>query len=406
MSYAGKLILLNSTVTSLLIYTMCMLKFPPKLIEMLDKIRRRCLWIKKTDQGDKRNTLAAWDMVCKPKNKGGLGVINLRVQNEALLMKFLRKFYNKMDIPWVQLTWDTYYNQKIPHATDPVGSFWWRDVLKLSPNFRWVSPINIVCGTTALFWKDMWSDELLQDSHPRAFSYAANEDVSVKDFLRITSLGEAFHLPLSPQAHAEVRDMQTIVTLFQPMTAVSDVWYYIWGKTVFKSTDYYRFFFREVQSHQVFVWLWKSKCTMKLKVFGWLLLNDRLNTRNMLKRRHYNIREDHNCLLCGLNIEETVQHMIFTWSFSRQCWTVLGIDWIPFHGRLQAIQDQINAHIPRQCSWRNSLWLLGACGRKGIINTLGQLTPPCGPGLIGSKETFISSSIELKRHISLLCSLL
>ena len=83
---------------------MCTLKFPPKLIEMLDRIRRRCLWIKKTAQGEKCNSLAAWNMVCKPENKGGLGVLNLKIQNEALLMKFLHKFYNKLDIPWVQLT--------------------------------------------------------------------------------------------------------------------------------------------------------------------------------------------------------------------------------------------------------------------------------------------------------------
>ena len=78
-------------------------------------------------------------MVCKPKNKGGLGVLNLRIQNEALLMKFLHKFYNKLDIPWVQLTWDGYYDRKIPHSTDPIGSFWWKDVLKLTPEFRGIS---------------------------------------------------------------------------------------------------------------------------------------------------------------------------------------------------------------------------------------------------------------------------
>ena len=88
MSYAGKLTLLNTTITSLLSYAMCTLKFSLKLIEILDKIRRRCLWVKKTDQGEKSNSLAAWDMVCKPKNKGGLGVINLKIQNEALLLKF------------------------------------------------------------------------------------------------------------------------------------------------------------------------------------------------------------------------------------------------------------------------------------------------------------------------------
>ena len=86
-----------------------------------------------------------------------------------------------MDIPWVQLIWDSYYSPKIPHACDPVGSFWWKDILKLTPIFRGISKVNIVCGTTALFWKDLWSDQLLQDSHPRAFSHSMNKDISVKD---------------------------------------------------------------------------------------------------------------------------------------------------------------------------------------------------------------------------------
>ena len=123
LTYGGKLSWLNSSVTSLLVFSMCTLKFPPKLIEILDKIRRRCLWTKKTEYGDRCNSLAAWDLVCRPKKNGGLGVINLNINNEALLLKFLHKFINRLDVPWVNLIWDDNYDGKIPHAVDPVGSF-------------------------------------------------------------------------------------------------------------------------------------------------------------------------------------------------------------------------------------------------------------------------------------------
>ena len=46
--------------------------------------------------------MAAWDLVIKPKNKGGLGVINLTLQNEALQLKQLDKFYCKVDVQWVK----------------------------------------------------------------------------------------------------------------------------------------------------------------------------------------------------------------------------------------------------------------------------------------------------------------
>ena len=154
-SYGGKLSLLNSVITSLIIFAICTLRLPTKIIELLDKIRRKCLWTKKTDQGDKCNSLASWDMICKPKACGGLSILNLHVQSDALLLKFLHKFYNHWDLPWVELIWNTYYTHKIPHATDPCGSFWWRDVSKLMPVYRGITNVTVRNGSSALFWKDV-----------------------------------------------------------------------------------------------------------------------------------------------------------------------------------------------------------------------------------------------------------
>jgi hypothetical protein len=53
-----------------------------------------------------KQSLVAWEMVTCPKSKGGLGVIKLRLQNEALLMKNLDNFFNKVDLPWVHLIWE------------------------------------------------------------------------------------------------------------------------------------------------------------------------------------------------------------------------------------------------------------------------------------------------------------
>ena len=50
-----------------------------------------------------RQSLVVWELVSRPKKYGGLGVLDLSVQNDALLLKHLFKFFNKMDIPWVNL---------------------------------------------------------------------------------------------------------------------------------------------------------------------------------------------------------------------------------------------------------------------------------------------------------------
>ena len=207
MSHAGRLALINSLITSLAIYPMGTLRLPHKIIAQLDKIRRHCLWLKKTADGDKHNSLAAWPMVCRPKSSGGLGILDLRVQNDGLLLKFLHKFFNKLDIPWVQLIWDTYYLDSIPHAAEICGSFWWRDLIHLMPIYRGITKAQVHTGKDILFWKDHWTDGILAETHPRAFSFASQEDISVRAFLGATTLHETFHLPLSVQAHAETRDL-------------------------------------------------------------------------------------------------------------------------------------------------------------------------------------------------------
>lgn len=74
----------------------------------------------------------------KPKHQGGLGIIDIQSQNNALLQKYMDKFFNKADIPWVSLTWSRFYSNKQtpPQARSPVGSFWWKENLKLFDKYQ------------------------------------------------------------------------------------------------------------------------------------------------------------------------------------------------------------------------------------------------------------------------------
>jgi hypothetical protein len=98
----GKLEMVNSVLFSMLTFYMGAVKVPIEILNQVDKYRRHCLW-KGGDITSKKPPLAAWSMVTKPKSIGGFGVINLRMQNEALLIKNLHKFFNKEDLPWVRL---------------------------------------------------------------------------------------------------------------------------------------------------------------------------------------------------------------------------------------------------------------------------------------------------------------
>lgn len=108
---------------------------------------------------------------------------------------------------------------------------------------------------------------------------------------------------------------------------VNDCWSYIWGHQKYTSSKYYQYQFSSLQPHRSVIWIWKSKCTPKIKFFAWLLLNDRLNTRNMLRRRNKFLEEGYNCVLCQNSMEETIEHLFFDCPSAISRWFALGIIW-------------------------------------------------------------------------------
>lgn len=118
--------------------------------------------------------------------------------NPALLIRYLDKFYNQRNLPWVNLICNTYYvNGEIPHVSPGVGSFWWKGVLKPCDMFRGIASCTIGNASTILFWCDLWNNNLLQELYPRLFSFANNKNISVSGFLRNNIIQEQFHIPLS-----------------------------------------------------------------------------------------------------------------------------------------------------------------------------------------------------------------
>jgi hypothetical protein len=128
------------------------------VFKIVDQARRHCLWAKEEDSSSV-NSLAAWSLVCRPKNRGGLGIINFEVQNTALFLKQLHKFYCKMDLPWVKLVWSLYSPNASSHAQTRRGSFWWRDVFSLIDIYMRITLCKIGGGGTVLFWKDFWQGQ-------------------------------------------------------------------------------------------------------------------------------------------------------------------------------------------------------------------------------------------------------
>jgi hypothetical protein len=104
----------------------------------------------------------------------------------------------------VQLIWSIYYTTKVPHASAKVGSFWWRDLLRLNILFRGIATCTIGNGTKVTFWGDMWAGEVLAQKFPWLFSFAKYESILVAQIMQAEDLDTLFHLSLSQEAFDEM----------------------------------------------------------------------------------------------------------------------------------------------------------------------------------------------------------
>jgi hypothetical protein len=96
---------------------MCSVSIPIAILEYYDRARRNCMW-QNSDINARNKSMVTWKKCTKPKRKGDMGIINLRSQNNALLLNHLDKFYNKKDVPWVKLIGNAHYsNGEVPYAT-------------------------------------------------------------------------------------------------------------------------------------------------------------------------------------------------------------------------------------------------------------------------------------------------
>ena len=233
-------------------------------------------------------------------------------------------------MPWVKLVWSLYDPTKPPHAQTVRGSFWWKDIFKLIGTYRSVTISKVNNGRDTLFWKDFWHDHsLLCDRFPRLFSFVINEDCSVADMASLLDLSNYFVLPLSVQAFNELEQLNEMMSTLDLSLDDTDcdIRSFPWGSAQYTSAKFYNFLFSHTIQDPSLQAIWKSRCLPKLRVFAWLLQKDRLNTRDLMQRKHWHLDSGFTCALCSSNHVETRDHLFFDCNFAKTCWNSIGLIW-------------------------------------------------------------------------------
>ena len=153
------------------------------MVKKLDKLRRNFLW--KSNKEGKGYNLVNWKNVLLSKERGGLGIRNLRLQNESLLMKWLWRYIEEDAALWKEVI-VAKYAELNPWCTkitsEPYGVGVWRTIRNLWPQMEGNVYIKVGNGNKTKFWKDGWIDQTsLRELFPDLFLICENPDARVSD---------------------------------------------------------------------------------------------------------------------------------------------------------------------------------------------------------------------------------
>lgn len=170
MSVGGCLVLINSVLTSLTMFMLSFFEVPKGVLEKLYYYRSRFFW--QSDEHKRKYRLAKWNILCQPKEIGGLGIKNLDIHNQCLLSKWLFKLINEEGM-WQSLLKNKYLkNQTIAQVEKKPGdSLFWAGLMKVKSVFLSYGSFRLNDGYQIRFWEDRWiGNSTLREQYPTLFN--------------------------------------------------------------------------------------------------------------------------------------------------------------------------------------------------------------------------------------------
>lgn len=173
----GRAMLADSVLGNLLIYAMCTMELPKGALDLLDSKHRAFMWTG-TDKASGAQCLVDWERVCMQRDDGGLGLKNLGVQNQCLLLKPLHRLFFPIDSSWAQ--WVCGQVNLVTLEGDVAYSHWC-SLRQLLPTYRAITTIHVRDSASTAFWDDSWLPEgPLTDLLPALCNHATDPGLSVR----------------------------------------------------------------------------------------------------------------------------------------------------------------------------------------------------------------------------------
>lgn len=333
LSRGGRLLLTQTVLSNMPTYHMICFILPKWVISRIDKARRAFLW-RKSASGNKPISLCNWNLVCIPKQFGGLGLPDLRLRNIALVLRWWWKCYGEPNSLWA-VTVCRLRTQRIQVAGPAIwskrGSYFWIQLIGLRSLFDRATQWVVGTGSSISFWYDRWGPSPLVALGSRHTLHAISLREAITQYT-IHELPDSHEVPL---LNDEADELQWRLTSDGRYSAKS-----IYSTMATSGLIGCRF-----------ATIWKYAIPPSVKVFLFLLLNDRLLTKEVMIRRHFNCSAM--CILCDADNLESAIHLFLQCPFAIEIW--------------EGLCNYLGCHMPIGAQSVQDLWYDASIRYRGNV---------------------------------------
>lgn len=341
LSQGGKEIMLKAVAQELPVYVMSVFKLPAGLCDELTKMMREFWW--GAENGMHRAHWISWDIMLRPKAKGGMGFKDLRLFNQALLARQACRLIQFPNSLCAQVLRAKYYpdgNLTDMVFTGNASSTWHaieHGIELLKKGIIW----RVGDGASIRGWRDRWI--------PRGTSYRPITPRRrcrlrwVADFLTAECTWNAQLV----QQHFWPVDVADILKI-KPSWRLED--FIAWQPDKhgqFSVRSAYSLGLGEFLEEQgvgatsarpdgtrpAWKMIWKCPAPLKVRIFAWKVAQDGLPTQQIKRVRHMEKHDE--CPICGLE-EELTHHALIRCPHAKRLWSAMRCVWdLPAESQLQ-----------------------------------------------------------------------
>ncbi|KAJ0615163.1 putative RNA-directed DNA polymerase [Helianthus annuus] len=324
LSFAGRLQLISSVLSSLHIYWSSVFMLPKRVIVSLEALMRNFLW--SHDKAfQKGRAKVSWKTVCVPKLEGGLGIRRIGDVNIALITAHIWSIITNRRSLWVE--WVHAYRlrgKSIWACKVPSACCWtWRKILQLRPLVRSYFWTEIGNGSHSSAWFDNWCElgPLEQFFSPRLI---ANAGFHMHSKVSEVYSDNGWRWPLAWREVCPALDQIDRVSL-QPNKSDKFWWRHGNDKLDFSSSRVWDSIRHREDPVNWCGIVWFSQCIPRHAFLMWLVMKRKLLTQDKILSWDISRRKNMNmlcCLLCYAN-HDSHHHLFFECKFSAQVWSLV-----------------------------------------------------------------------------------